>query len=297
MKVGIIGIGVMGYQIAKKFLTSGYDVGVFDIDDQATTKLAKFGSKTYPTPAQLAEEYQYIISILPNGNIVKSIVLGEAGLLAGFHDGSMLIDMTSSDPLITKDLAVIIGQKGYHMIDAPVSGGVRKAMDGTLTIIVGGERSSFLKIEPLLNTIGENIVHVGEIGAGHTMKALNNLISATTLAVTGEALALGIKQGLDPIKMLNVINSSTGRSLSSEQKFPEQIISRKFAGSFSLELMVKDLSIAMNMANREHVPAHISSASHQLWQQALAMGTPDHDHTTIVKLIEDMMKVEISKAD
>ncbi|MFZ3579357.1 NAD(P)-dependent oxidoreductase [Virgibacillus sp. DJP39] len=293
MKVGIIGIGNMGYEIARNFLEKGVGVGVFDINEEATTNLEKLGAKILSSPEQLAINYSFIITIVPNVNIVKSVLLAEDGLLKGFHKGSMLIEMTSSDPAVTKELASIVTGKGYRMIDAPVSGGVSKATNGTLTIMVGGEKRNFDEVKPLFEYIGENVVHVGDIGAGHTIKALNNMISATTLAVTGEALALGKKLGLDPTKMLEVINSSTGRSLSSEQKFPNQIVSRKFKGGFTLDLMVKDLTIAIGLADNERVPMQVSGAAYQLWKEAWGRGNPNLDHTTMVKVIEDNMDVEI----
>jgi 3-hydroxyisobutyrate dehydrogenase len=179
------------------------------------------------------------------------------------------------------------------MIDAPVSGGVKKAEDGTLSIMVGGEVVDFEEAKPILSCLGQNIFHVGEVGSGHTIKALNNMISATTLAATGEAMALGVKLGLDPSKMLNVINSSTGKSFSSDFKFPNQVLTRKFEVGFTLDLMVKDLKIAMNMAEEEKVPMFISSASFQLWKHAWSQGRGSQDHTAIVQHIEEMFDVEI----
>jgi 3-hydroxyisobutyrate dehydrogenase-like beta-hydroxyacid dehydrogenase len=297
MKVGIIGLGTMGYEIARNFLERGVDVGVFDINKEATSRLEKLGAKVLENPEKLAANYSYVITILPNVHIVKRVLLAPDGLLNGFHESSMLIDMTSSDPEVTKELASIVTDKGYRMVDAPVSGGISKAIDGTLTIMVGGEKTDFEEVKPLFNIIGDNIVHVGEIGAGHTIKALNNMISATTLAVTGEALALGVKLGLDPTKMLEVINSSTGRSLSSEQKFPNQIVPRIFKGGFTLDLMVKDLTIAMSLADNNRAPMHAASGAYQLWKHAWAQGNPELDHTTMVKFIEDSMDVKIKATE
>ncbi|MFB4164666.1 NAD(P)-dependent oxidoreductase [Alteribacillus sp. JSM 102045] len=293
MKLGIIGVGNMGGRIAKKFLEHGVQVGVYDLNQEALRELNAAGASVAENPAQLAREYQYIITILPNAEIVKKTVLGENGVVEGFTEKNMLIEMTSSIPTVTKELAVTLEGKGHRMVDAPVSGGIKKAGDGTLTIMVGGKEEDFTEINPLLNYIGQNIVHVGEIGAGHTIKALNNLVSATTLAVTGEAISLGVKLGLDPNKMLDVINSSTGRSHSSDFKFPNQILPRKFEGGFTLDLMVKDLTIALGMADEKRTPMFISSAAYQLWKYAWANGQGELDHTTIVKFIEEMAQVEI----
>jgi 3-hydroxyisobutyrate dehydrogenase-like beta-hydroxyacid dehydrogenase len=294
MKVGIIGIGNMGFRIAKRFLENNIEVGIYDINEKVTRKLASHGAKVFDNPRLLALTYSRIITILPNVDIVKDTLLGKDGLLEGFHDDSILIEMTTSIPSITKELAKSVREKGYRMVDAPVSGGISKAEVGKLAIMVGGEYEDFEDVKPLLSFIGENILHAGEIGAGHTIKALNNLISATTLAITGEALALGARLGLEPDKMLAVINSSTGRSLSSEFKFPKHILPRTFSSGFTLDLMVKDLTIAMNMAQEEKVPMYIASSAYQLWKQAHMEADMHTDHTSVIQTIEKMMESEIN---
>lgn len=291
MKVGLIGLGNMGSKIAKRLLKLGVDVGVYDINKTAVEELCALGANSAKTPAELATTYQYVITILPNANIVKEIVLGDNGLIEGFTPNSLLIDMTTSIPAVTKEINQTLSVANLRMIDAPVSGGVKKAEDGTLSIMVGGEEIDFEEIKSLLFKIGENVIHVGEIGAGHIIKVLNNTISATTLAATGEAMALGVKLGLDPKKMLDVINSSTGRSVSSEHKFPSHIVNRKFESGFTLDLMVKDLTIAMGMAEDEKVPMDLCTMNFRMWKQAQDEGR--FDHTAIIKHIEDKFHVEI----
>lgn len=293
MRVGIIGLGNIGGRMAKRLLEQGVEVGVFDLNKDVIQTLVNIGAEEAKSPADLAFKYQYIITVLPNVYIVKETLIGQEGLMKGLRPDSLLIEMTTSIPSVTKELSNILKNEGLRMIDAPVSGGVKKAEDGTLSIMVGGEVSDFEEVKPLLSCLGQNIFHVGEAGAGHTIKALNNMISSTTLAATAEALALGVKLGLDPTKMLNVINSSTGRSFSSDYKFPNQVLTRKFEVGFTLDLMVKDLKIAMNMAEEEKVPMFISSASFQLWKQAWSQGGGSQDHTAIVKYIEKMFDVEI----
>lgn len=293
MRIGIIGIGNMGSRMAKNFLKAGVDVGLFDINEMAIQELVHLGANATETPADLARTYPYIITILPNSQIVKKTIFGEKGLIKGLHPDSVIIEMTTAIPTITKEIAATLEEKGLRMIDAPVSGGVVKAEDGTLTIMVGGKEQDFEEVLPYLQIIGENIVHVGDIGAGHTIKALNNMVSATTLAVTGEALAVGVKLGLNPEKMLEVINSSTGRSFSSEFKFPTQVLTRNFGGNFSIDLMVKDITIALGMADEERAPMIIASATYQLWKQALSQSDANVDHTEVIKHIEKMAHVEI----
>lgn len=293
MRAGIVGLGNMGGRMAKRLLEQGIEVGVFDLNKNFVRTYVDLGAKEAASPAELASEFQYILTVLPNVFIVKDILTGSDGLMKGMRPDSLLIEMTTSIPSVTKELSAILKNEGLRMIDAPVSGGVKKAEDGTLSIMVGGEERDFEEAQPLLACMGQNIVHVGGTGAGHTIKALNNMISATTLAATGEAMALGVKLGLDPVKMLDVINSSTGKSFSSDFKFPNQVLTRKFEVGFTLDLMVKDLKIAMSMAEEEKVPMFISSASFQLWKHAWSQGGGDQDHTAIVQYIEKMFGVEI----
>ncbi|WP_162273624.1 NAD(P)-dependent oxidoreductase [Planococcus versutus] len=293
MKAGIIGLGNMGGRMVKRLLEQGVKVGVFDLNKDLVRKFVEMGAEETKSPAALAKKFPYILTVLPNVFIVKETLMGTEGLMEGMNSESLLIEMTTSIPSVTKELNALLKEKGLKMIDAPVSGGVKKAEDGTLSIMVGGETVDFDRAKPLLECLGAHIFHVGEAGAGHTIKALNNMISATTLAATGEAMALGVKLGLDPEKMLDVINASTGRSFSSEFKFPNQVLTRKFEVGFTLDLMVKDLKIAMAMAEEEKVPMFISSASFQLWKHAWSQGRGDQDHTAVIKDIEEMFSIEI----
>lgn len=293
MRVGIIGLGNMGSRITQRLLEVGVSVGVYDINLAAVDEMVALGAVAERSPAQLASNYPYVITLLPNALIVKEIVLGAEGLVHGMGPRSLLIEMTTSDPSSTKELNETLKSKGLRMIDAPVSGGVAKARNGTLSVMAGGEERDFKEVESLLCKIGKNVIHVGAIGAGHTIKALNNMVSATTLAVTGEAIALGVKLGLDPDKMLAVINTSTGRSVSSELKFPSQIINRKFDSGFTLDLMVKDLTIANLIAETENVSLDVATTNLQLWKQASDQLGKGADHTMIVKHIEEKYEVEI----
>jgi 3-hydroxyisobutyrate dehydrogenase len=293
MQVGLIGLGNMGGRIAKRLIERGNKLTVFDVNADLLKHFESLGAEVVHTPAELAAVCPYVITVLPNAHIVKSVTLGENGLISGFKSGGTLIDMTSSNPEVTKEVGQQLAQHGINMIDAPVSGGVKKAEDGTLAIMVGGEEEVFKKVLPILEDIGKNIIHVGSLGAGHTIKALNNLISASTLAVTAEAMAVGVKLGLDPNKMLQVINSSSGRNNSSEVKFPEQVLTRKFEVGFTLDLMCKDLTTAMELARNAKAPTFISSSVFQLWQYAWSQGGGEMDHTAIVKYIEEMTGVVI----
>jgi 3-hydroxyisobutyrate dehydrogenase-like beta-hydroxyacid dehydrogenase len=293
MKVGLIGLGNLGGRIARNLLNKGYKLSVYDLDPALLESFAKLGAYTCGSPADLAKHNNFVITVLPSAEIVRSVALGQNGLLSGFSEGSTLIDMTSSVPAVTKEIGTELLKYGIQMMDAPVSGGVKKAEDGTLAIMAGGDKAVFLDCYPLLSDIGSNITHVGDLGSGHTIKALNNMLCATTLAATAEALAIGTKLGLNPEIMLDVINTSSGRSHSSEIKFPQQVLTRKFEVGFTIDLMCKDLSIAAGIAENAGFAAVISNTANQLWQDAKEKGGGSLDHTAISLYIEEMAGVEI----
>ncbi|CAG4899877.1 2-(hydroxymethyl)glutarate dehydrogenase [Paraburkholderia gardini] len=295
-RIAVVGLGQMGGRIARRLVQQGHKIGVFDTDPGRAADLAALGATSYTDLHSLAARHDVVLTVLPDASAVKAVVLGEGGLSGGLAQGSLLIDMTSSVPSVTKDIASTLAQAGIRMLDAPVSGGVQKAEVGALTIMVGGDAAVLQKALPVLQEIGTQIFHVGEIGAGHTTKALNNLITATTLAITSEAMALGVKLGVDAQVLLDVINAGSGRSASSETKFPQQVLSRKFERGFSMALMCKDVGIALAMARDANSPAQVSSAVHGLWQLGVEQGHGDMDHTAIAVVVEQMAGVRIGAA-
>ncbi|WP_045522950.1 NAD(P)-dependent oxidoreductase [Neobacillus niacini] len=296
MKVGLIGLGNMGGRIAKRLLQEGNRISIYDKNPQIIQEFVAYGAEAATNPQALAAKNEIIITVLPNAEIVKEVVLGNEGLIKGFKPGSTLIEMTTSLPEVTRDIGKVLYENGISIIDAPISGGVKKAETGELSIMVGGEEAVFSRVLPILNQIGTTIILVGELGAGHTIKAINNLLCATTLGITAEALALGVKMGLDPEKMLKVINNSSGRSHSSEVKFPQQVLNRKFEVGFTIDLMYKDISIALSLAQDQDLPLGISEAVLQLWKKGVTYGG-DLDHTAIAKVVEQMAGVEIKSTE
>ena len=293
MKIAVVGLGNMGGRVAKRLMEQGHEVGIYDTDAAAVARFVELGATGYQSLKALGAEHPFVITVLPNGDIVKKVVFGEHGLAAGMRQGSTLIDMTSSVPAITTEVGLALSKQGIHMLDAPVSGGVKKAETGQLTIMVGGDAAVLADADAILRDVGEHVIHVGELGAGHTVKALNNLITATTLAITSEAMALGVKMGVDAQKMLDVINVGSGKSVSSEMKFPQQVMSRKFEVGFTVGLMCKDVGIAVDMAHQAGVPTFVSSAAYELWKFGVAKGCGAMDHTAIALVVEEMAGVEI----
>lgn len=292
-EIAVVGLGNMGGRIAKRLLEQGYSVGVYDTNADTVQAFQKLGAKAYESLHTLGAAHKYVLTVLPNAEIVREVVLGENGLATSMQRGSILIEMTTSVPTVTQEIAAALDQSGVAMIDAPVSGGVKKAESGTLTIMVGGDEQVLNEALPILQCLGENIIHVGSIGAGHTAKAINNLITATTLAITSEALVLSVKMGVDAQKMLDVINAGSGRSAASETKFPDQVLSRKFAPGFSMALMSKDVGIALAMARDVESPVSVSEAVQKLWQYGVDGGRGEMDHTAIALTVEDMANVQI----
>ncbi|MDR3095577.1 MAG: NAD(P)-dependent oxidoreductase [Paraburkholderia sp.] len=295
-RIAVVGLGQMGGRIARRLLQQGHPIGVFDVNRELADTFAALGATPYDTLSGLAAGHDVVLTVLPNDEVVKRVVLGEDGLASGMAPGSLLIDLTSSVPAVTREIAGILARRGVRMLDAPVSGGVQKAGQGALTIMVGGEAAVLEDAREVLQEIGTQIFYVGGIGAGHTAKAVNNLITATTLAITSEAMALGVKMGVNAQALLDVINAGSGRSAASETKFPQQILSRKFAPGFSVALMCKDVGIALDMARDVDAPAQISTAVHALWKRGVQQGRGDMDHSAIALVIEDMAGVQISAA-
>ena len=296
MKLAVVGLGNMGGRIAGRLMRAGLDVAVFDANKALQQRYADEGARSYDCLATLAGEVDLVLTVLPNAEIVKRVILGqddEPGLIAGLRPGSIVVDMTSSVADVTRSLAKTLAAQGVQMLDAPVTGGVSKADAGELTIMVGGESDVLEQVRQPLSTLASVIIHVGPVGAGHTAKALNNLVSATTLTITAEAMAIGVKMGLDAGKLLEVINNGSGRSASSELKFPQQVLSGKFERGFTMALMVKDLKIALDMGQGQGIPAPVSAAVNELWKSGVAAGMGDRDHTAIAQYLEELAGVQL----
>lgn len=298
-KVGFIGLGNMGRPMAARLKKAGFTLTVFDINPQAQqTFLDHHGGNGATSLAQLASNSDVVITMLPDGHIVRRVTLGDGQdrqdhLLGSMQKGSILIDMSSSSPTGSQDLGRILSQHGIHMLDAPVSGGVPKAVDGTLAIIVGGDASVVEHCRSLFEAMGTQIFEAGALGSGHALKALNNLVSAAGLIAAAEALLIGQRFGLDPTVMIDVLNASTGRNNSTENKFKRFILSRRFDSGFSLDLMVKDLTTAVKLARETGAPAVFSGVCRELWAAAQAVLEAESDHTDVVRWFEKMAKTEL----
>ena len=287
--IGFVGLGNMGEPMSRQLLNRGYEAWVYDLNPEAVERFE--GTKARPATSlqEVAAETEVIFLSLPNSEVVEEVVLGEEGLVDGLSSGQTIVDLSSSRPLRTQALAEELAERGVRLLDAPVSGGVPRAREGTLTVMVGGEEEVYEERRELLECFGEKTFYMGGPGAGHLAKALNNLLSATTLASASEAVLLGIEGGLDAGKFIEVVNLSTGRSNSTEAKFPNYILNRAFDAGFSTELYNKDVSTALETAEEYGFQMRVGSAVGGIWEDAVEKGYGPKDHTEIYAFLEESL--------
>lgn len=287
-KLGLIGLGNIGEPVCRQLIEEGYEVSVYDANGEAVARLEDTAAEPASSPKALASVADVVLLSLPNSAVVEEVVLGEDGLIGSLSPGNVLIDTSSSKPSSTRMLSDRLAQAGIDMLDAPVSGGVMRAREGTLSVMVGGRREVFERCSPILRAFGGQIFFLGDHGAGHLAKALNNLLSATTLASAAEAVILAERAGLSPDTFVEVINASNGRSYSTEVKFPTYILDRSFDDGFATALMNKDLKIALEAAAEIDFPMLVGSTVAQVWQAAVARGNGARNHTEIYAFLEEI---------
>jgi 3-hydroxyisobutyrate dehydrogenase len=285
--IGFVGLGNMGGPMVANLVTAGYTVRGFDVSDAARRAIGEeTGAAIADVVTEVAEGADGVVLMLPNSKIVRAVLLDE-GLLDALAPGSLLLDMSSSAPTDTRAIAPTVAERGVHFVDAPVSGGVRGARAGSLTIVVGGEDADVAAARPLLEVVGGRALHVGGVGAGHALKALNNLLSAATLIATSEAVEAGRRFGLDPAVMIDAFNTSSGRSYSTEHKFPDFVLPGTYDAGFNINLMVKDIACALDLAESTGSPSTVTEVIVDQWRKAAGDLPEDADHTAIAKWIHE----------
>jgi 3-hydroxyisobutyrate dehydrogenase-like beta-hydroxyacid dehydrogenase len=272
MRIGLIGLGVMGGAMAGHLAKGGHALSLYDLQPAAARKVARRhkGARAMPSPREVAEASEVVFTMLPEGNAVRECVFGPDGLAAGFKPRSILVDTSSAEPWLTRETAARLAEQDVTMIDAPVSGALEGAKSATLVFMCGGEAAALKKVRPLLALMGQHVFHLGPVGSGHAMKTVNNLATALTALGTAEAMLIGKAHGLKPSAMLDVINVSTGRSFVSEVRLGPQVIERRFDDAFKLALMLKDVSIANRLADEHALGVPVSALGEQLWRAANA---------------------------
>ncbi len=294
-RIGFVGVGAMGAPMAGCLIKAGYPLTAFDSNPERTAAFAKeHGLKPAATLAELGKESDVIITILPNSAIVQDVLFGPQGLASSLRSGAVVIEMTSGIPSQTVEFSERLAQQGVVLFDAPVSGGVPRARTGELTIMAGGEQADIDAAMPILNALGK-VIPTGKVGTGHAMKALNNLVSSAGFLIGIEALIIGSRFGIDPETMVDVLNVSTGMNNSTQKKFKQYVLSRKFDSGFAMNLMVKDLTIALGIAHENNVNAPFADLCRNLWAGANAVLGPQADHTAVALLSEQLAGMQIGK--
>ena len=285
--IGFVGVGSMGWPMAALLHKAGYPLQIVDASSERAQAFAKeFGGTVAASNRALAAASDIIITILPTSAIVQAVLEGPDGVLAGLRKDAVVVEMSSGVPTITRTLAEQVAAVGAHMVDAPVSGGVPRAKTGELAIMFGGSEAILERVRPVLSCMGTSITRTGDVGSAHAMKALNNLVSAGGFLIGVEALMIGKRFGLDPSAMVDVLNSSTGMNNSTQKKFKQFVLSGQYNAGFGLDLMVKDLSIALGIGRDTNTPTPFSSMCREMWASCAAMLGPGQDHTAIAKLTE-----------
>ena len=293
-KIGFIGLGIMGKPMSKNLLKAGYDVTVCDINAAAVAEVVALGAKSAATPKEVAAVTDIVITMLPNSPQVKTVVLGPNGVLEGARPGTLVVDMSSIAPLAAQEVAKALAEKGVRMLDAPVSGGEPKAIDATLSIMVGGDAAAFEEALPILKCVGASAVRVGDVGAGNVTKLANQVIVALNIAALSEAMTLATKAGVDPELVFNAIKGGLAGSTVMNAKAP-LIIDRKFDPGFRINLHIKDLNNALETAHDVGVPLPLTAGVMEIMQALKIDGCGENDHGALVKYYEKLARVEVRR--
>ena len=281
--IAFIGLGNMGTPMAQRLLAAGHTVRGFDVAEQAGARLTEAGGTSCPSPAEAVAGASAVILMLPNSDVVENVITNP-DVNAELAANTLVIDMSSSEPLRSRALEHRLRQEGIRFVDAPVSGGVKGAENGALTVMAGGTDEDLAEAAAILECFG-TVKRAGQVGAGHAAKALNNLMSATHLLVSSEAILAGQSFGVDPELLLQIVNGSSGKSGSTENKWPNFILPGTYNSGFALKLMLKDMKIAVDLADQVHATSRLSHAAVQLWEEAAAELPDNADHTEIARWV------------
>jgi 3-hydroxyisobutyrate dehydrogenase-like beta-hydroxyacid dehydrogenase len=290
--LGFVGVGTMGGPMAARLLDAGARLAVYDTSEAALNPLVAKGATRCGSPAEVASAADIVLVSLPTPKVVREVAFGGNGVIAG-ERANVFVDLSTTGPRVAVEVAQALAVKGITAVDAPVSGGPTGAQKGTLAIMASCPVDVFARVAPVLAHFGK-VFHVGERpGMGQTMKLANNLLSATALAITSEALVMGAKAGLDPQVMVDVINAGSGRNSATQDKFPRCVLPRKFDFGFPTELLYKDVKLCLDEGEALGVPMLVGNAVRELLGVAKAMQGPRADITTLVKCVEAWAGVEV----
>ncbi len=295
MNVGFIGLGIMGRPMAKNLIKAGYKLTVYDkFAKAAVEELVGAGAKSASSNKEVAASSDVVITMLPNSPHVKEAVLGKDGVLEGAKSGLILVDMSSIAPGASQEICAAVKEKGVVMIDAPVSGGEPKAIDGSLAIMVGGDEKAFNTVKPLLDKMGASVIRTGDIGAGNVTKLANQIVVALNIAAVSEAFVLATKAGVNPEAVFNAIKGGLAGSTVMNAKVP-MMLDGNFKPGFRIELHIKDLQNALDTAHALNVPVPLTANVMETMQALKMDDMAANDHSAIVRFYEKLAKVEVRK--
>ena len=294
MKIGFIGLGIMGKPMAINLLKAGYSLNINDINQKAVNEVASYGGISYRTASDIAKESDLVLTMLPNSPHVKQVITGEDGILSGIKKGTIIIDMSSIDPNVSIELEKLVVEKGCEMIDAPVSGGEPGAVAGTLSFMCGGKPDVFEKVKPILEKMGASVVLVGAIGSGNMAKLANQIIVAVNIAAMSEAFVLATKSGVNPENVFNAIKGGLAGSAVMNAKAP-MVLDRNFKPGFRVELHIKDLTNAMNASKAADMELPLTSAVLGMLNTLKDEGKEKCDHSALVQYYEERENVEVKR--
>jgi len=292
--IGFIGLGIMGKPMSKNLLKAGYPLVVYDIVSAAVDEVAQAGAEKGASPRDVAARADVVITMLPNSPQVKEVVLGKDGVIETMRPGSILIDMSSIAPLVSREVAVRLAEKKIRMLDAPVSGGEPKAIDGTLSIMVGGNQADFDECLPAMKTMGASVVLCGEIGAGNVTKLANQIVVGANIAAVAEALVMATKAGVNPDLVFQAIRGGLAGSTVMNAKAP-MMIDRNFKPGFRINLHIKDLNNVRDTAKEIAVPTPLTDEVIKMMQSLRDEGMGDADHGALVRFYEKVAGIELHR--
>lgn len=292
-RIGYIGLGLMGAPMARNLLKAGHELVVHNRSREIVNKLVNEGAEEAFTPQEVAQKVDFVFTNLPDSPDVEHVVLGDEGIIHGAHDGLIYIDNSTIKPETARMLAEELASAGISALDAPVSGGDIGAINGTLTIMVGGDSSTFEKALPLLEAIGKTITHIGDSGAGQIAKAANQIIVAGTMTAMAEALVLTAKSGVDPARVVQAISQGAAQCWALDHK-PAKLFQRDLSPGFKAHMQAKDLKIVIDTARTYQSSVPLTAVAHQLFEAMVAMGNGDLDNSAVITVLEALSNITVS---
>ncbi len=290
-KIGFIGLGIMGKPMAGHLIDAGYELVVHNRNRDAVDELVGKGAIEAHSGKEVAEQSDIVITMLPDSPDVESVALGEGGIIEGVHEGLIFVDMSTIAPSVTTQVGEVLAEKGVKSLDAPVSGGDIGAQNATLSIMVGGDEDTFNTVKPLFDIMGQSAILCGPLGAGQTVKACNQILVAVTIAGVSEALTMGTKAGVDPIKIVQVLSGGLARCGVLENR-GERMVNGDFDPGFRIRLHYKDLNIIQKTSNDFGVPLPVTSEVFELFKTAMVKGRGELDHSGLLTVVEDMSNIQ-----